>query len=156
MSFYPTNDTYVDTWIRNTCRILKSAPLTILQSVFGPRIAEIDMYDYNERTYAEAFYGDFHHPESEFAPYITQLMNRLPLAYLLQFIGNAGSYRSWMDLRQLVRHPEFSSSTMAYLEEMSQQTVPPNTPLHDLIVLTDAIPTKQIMDELHNLLNNSH
>lgn len=156
MSFYPTNDTYLDAWIRNTCRSLKSAPLDILQSVFGPRIAEIEMDNYSERTYAEAFYGDFHHPDSQFAPYITQLMNRLPLAYLLQFIGNAGSYRSWMDLRQLVRHSEFTPTTLEYLQEMSQQTVSPSIPLKEYIVLVDAIPTTQIMNELHNLINASH
>ena len=31
-----------------------------------------------ERTYGEAFYGDFHHPNPEFVPYTTQLMQQLP------------------------------------------------------------------------------
>jgi hypothetical protein len=115
---YPTNNSYLDGWIRSVVRSLRDHVDThLLVQVFGPQIQDI-LQDGIERVYGEAFYGDFHHPEHILIPYTTPLMHLLPFELLLQNVNAAGSCRSWMDLRQLVKHPEFSRETVHILYQM--------------------------------------
>jgi hypothetical protein len=143
MSHYPTKNEFLDTWIRSTVRSLleKSADQAILCHVFGNEAIPAAQTTFLERTYAEAFYGDFHHPRAEFQPWTEQLMYHLPFNFLLEHLNSAGSYHSWMDLRYLVRRPEFTPELLKELATQSAERMDEN--LH--------LPSPAIVAELYRL-----
>ncbi len=137
MAHFPTN-TLLDTWIASTVRSLLryNADQAVIGRIFGnqviPHVLQQGL-NYPERTYAEAFYGDFHHPSPEFVPYTTQLMQQLPLDFLLRHLNGDGSYRSWMDLRALARRPDLTHDILHDLDILANQP-------------TDGMPLEQALE----------
>ncbi len=150
MSHYPTDNEFLNSWIRSTVRGLKyDANMGIIVHVFGNQVIDAinKNPNYPERTYGEAFYGDFHHPREEFRPYTRQLMTLLPFHFLVDHVNDAGSYRSWMDLRDLVTMPEFTPDVLNHLK-MLAETPREGLSLDEILRL----PSKESVAELHRLV----
>ena len=116
---YTSND-FLANWIRSTIRDLlaNNADEQLIRDIFGEGvITHVRNPSTMERVYAEAFYGDYHHPLDEFQTFIQRLMTELPFEILCNNIQNAGSYRSWMDLRLFVSRPEFNNTVLTDLEQ---------------------------------------
>jgi hypothetical protein len=150
-ALFPTRNEFLDGWTRSTVRSLLSygADEAVISEVFGNQVVPyIRQFPHGvERTYAEAFYGDFHHPNREFAVYTTPLMHRLPFDFLMNHLTSAGSYRSWMDLREVVRRPEFTLEVLEHLQTLSEMPQD-NLSLEDRL----RIPSPAIVQELRRLV----
>jgi hypothetical protein len=152
MAHYPNNNEFLNGWIRSTVRNLLryDADMGVITHVFGNQvIADIqERPNFPERTYGEAFYGDFHHPNAEFRPYTRQLMALLPFHFLLEHLSDAGSYRSWVDLRDFVTRPEFTPEVLNHLM-MLAETPREGLSLDEILRL----PSRETVAELYRLVN---
>jgi hypothetical protein len=151
MANFPINNEFLNSWIRSTVRNLLEygADEAVISHVFGNDVipAVQALGNFPERTYGEAFYGDFHHPNEEFRHYTRQLMALLPFPFLLDHLSSAGSYRSWMDLRDVVTRPEFTPEVLNHLTVLAE-TPREGLPFDQILRL----PSRETVAELRRLV----